>query len=485
MSLDYDLSSIQEARDLARKAKEAHAAFSEYSEAQIDKILIAMVKRIGENAQHLARMAVEETKYGNFEHKVIKNIFASRDVYNAIKDIKTTGIIKEDLELNVLEVAVPVGVILGLTPTTNPTSTIIHNSLCAIKAGNAIIFSPHPKALKCSNATALLLHDAAVKAGAPEGIIGCLTKATMQATNELMLHEDIAVIIATGGSAMVKAAYSAGKPALGVGPGNVPVFIERTADIIQAVRDIIISKTFDNGMICAAEQAIIADAPIKDEIIAELKRQDAYFLSEEQTKKVSDMIMTPRGSMNAALVGQTAQCIATKAGIEVPAQTKLLIAPLSGYGDGYPLSYEKLTPVLGFYTVKDWHEACLLSIELLKLGGIGHSFSIHCQDKQLVREFIRKPVFRILVNTPSAFGGIGYSTGLLPSMTLGCGTWGGSSISENLGPQHLINIKRLAYGIKTVQLDETKDVASPSAPTINCEEVASIVRQVLKQLQLQ
>jgi len=412
-------------------------------------------------------------------------MFASQDVYNAIKNIKTTGIITEDKSLKVLEVAVPVGVILALTPTTNPTSTIIHNALCGIKAGNAIVFSPHPKALKCSHATVLLLHDAAVKAGAPVGIIGCLTKATMQATNELMLHQDIAVIIATGGSAMVRAAYSAGKPALGVGPGNVPVFIERTADIKQAVADIITSKTFDNGMICASEQAIIADAPVKDEIIAELKRQGAYFLSAEETQKVSDIIMTPNGGMKAALVGQTPKYIAAKAGIEVPEQTKLLIAPLAGYGPGYPLSYEKLTTVLGFYTVKDWHEACLLSIELLKLGGIGHSFSIHCQDEQLVREFIRKPVFRILVNTPSAFGGIGYSTGLLPSMTLGCGTWGGSSISENLGPQHLINIKRLTYGIKKVELNGVQDVNNTSAATINSEDVASIVRQVLNQLQLQ
>lgn len=485
MAIDYDLASIQEARDLVGKAKEAHDVFAEYSEVQIDKILVAMVETIEENAQYLARMAVEETKYGVFEHKVIKNMFASRDVYNEIKDIKTTGTIKEDSSLKVLEVAVPVGVILALTPTTNPTSTIIHNALCAIKAGNAIVFSPHPKALKSSNAAASLLHAAAVSAGAPEGIISCLTKATMEATNELMLHKDIAVIIATGGSAMVKAAYSAGKPALGVGPGNVPVFIERSADIKQAVADIFISKTFDNGMICASEQAIIADAPIKDKIIAEVKKQGGYFLTEEETKKVSAIVMTPKGGMNAALVGQTAKHIAAKAGIEVPAQTKLLIAPLTGYGAGYPLSYEKLTTVLGFYTVKDWHEACLLSIELLKLGGIGHSFSIHCQDEKLIREFIRKPVFRILVNTPSAFGGIGYSTGLLASLTLGCGTWGGSSISENLGPQHLINIKRLTYGIKKVELNAVKAVDAISVPSINSEEVAGIVRQVLKQLQMQ
>ncbi len=482
VALDFDLSSIQEARDLVRKAKKAQEAFFAYDEQAIDKIVAAMAAKAAANAEMLARAAVDETKYGVVEHKVIKNLFAARDVYDYIKTVKTTGVIGEKQNGKVIEVAVPVGVVLALTPTTNPTSTVIHNALVAVKAGNAIIFSPHPNAAKCSGAAARLLQEAAAEAGAPDGLISCLSQMTMKATEELMHHEDVAVIIATGGSAMVRAAYSAGKPAFGVGPGNVPVFVERSADVVQAVKDIVTSKTFDNGMICASEQAIIVDQPVEGTVIAELKRQHCYFLNDEETRKVSSVVMTPRGGMNAALVGKTAREIADKAGISVPAGTKLLIAPLQGYGQAYPLSHEKLTSVLGFYKVKDWHEACLLSIELLKLGGIGHSFAIHSTDERIIREFIRKPVFRILVNTPSALGGIGYSTGLAPSLTLGCGTWGGSSISENFGPQHLINVKRLAYGTRKVDFGQLRD--EPAAGNISPDDIAGVVRQVLKQMQL-
>lgn len=481
LALDYDLSSIQEARDLARTAKKAQAIFSEFSHEQIDKVLLSMVETIEHNAKWLAKMAVDETRYGVFEHKVIKNIFASRDVYNYIKNLKTTGIIKEDKSLKVIEAAVPVGVILGLIPTTNPTSTIIHNALIAIKAGNAIVFSPHPNAVKCCLATVQLLHESAIKAGAPAGLVSCISKPTMKATEELMHHEDIAVIVATGGSAMVKAAYSAGKPAFGVGPGNVPAFIERSADVKQAVKDIISSKTFDNGMICASEQAIIVDEPIKAQVITELKQQGAYFLSEDEVKKVGSIVMTPKGGMNPALVGKTAIFIAEKAGVNVPDSTKILIAPLDGYGPEYPLSYEKLTTVLGFYVVKNWEDGCLLSIELLKLGGIGHTFSIHSQDDEIIKEFIHKPVFRIVVNTPSALGAIGYSTGLIPSLTLGCGTWGGSSISDNLGPLHLINVKKLAYGTKRVDLNNQNE--NNGQCSFNSDDIAEVVKKVLDQLQ--
>lgn len=484
--LDKDLRSIQEARQIVRDAQVAHEAFAGFDEQAIDKILCAMVDAIAQNAERIACMTVEETGYGVVEHKVIKNLFASRDVYQAICSMKTVGIIKEDTVAKVIEAAVPVGVVLALTPTTNPTSTIIHNAMCAVKAGNAIIFSPHPNSVRCSNETVRVLHDAAVAAGAPRNLLRCVEMATMEATNELMKHEVVSVIIATGGSAMVKAAYSAGKPALGVGPGNVPVFIERTADVRQAVKDILNSKSFDNGMICASEQAIIVDRPIHDEAVSELGKQGAYFLTAEETDKVARLIMTPKGGMVAAMVGKTAVCIAEKAGIQVPAGTRILIAKLAGYGPGHLLSYEKLTCVLGFYVVNDWHEACLLSIELLKLGGVGHSFSIHSRDEQVIREFIKKPVFRILVNTPSAFGAIGYSTGLLPSLTLGCGTWGGSSISENLGPQHLINIKRLAYGIKPVELAPAKvscpGSVSASDMAFSAEAIAGVVRQVLKEI---
>lgn len=486
MALDYDLSSIQEARDLARKAKQAYEEFSDCCEKSNDRIVAAMAQAAEENALNLARMAVEETTYGVLAHKVLKNLFAAKDVYNHIKHEKTVGVIREDKEKRLVEVAVPVGVVMGITPTTNPTSTVIHNALCAVKAGNSIVFSPHPNAAKCSAAAAKILNDAAVKAGAPDGLVSCITKTSRQATDELMHHPDVSVIIATGGSAMVKAAYSAGKPAFGVGPGNVPVFIERTADVKQAVKDIITSKSFDNGMICASEQAIIADEPIKDEIVAEFKRQGGHFLNDDEVRKVSAAVLTTQGGMIASLVGRTPQYIGEKAGVPVPPDAKVLIAPLAGFGKGYPLSHEKLTTVLAFYTVKNWHEACELSIELLRMGGIGHSFSMHSQDDRIIREFIRKPVFRILVNTPSAFGAIGYSTGLTPSLTLGCGTWGGSSISENLSAHHLVNVKRLAYGIRKVDLGDSERInrsASASA-AVRPDEIAEVVKQVLRQLKV-
>lgn len=488
MGLDSDLASIQEARDLIHKAKEAQLILATYNEQQIDDILVSIVKAIEENAKSLAQMACDETKYGIVEHKIAKNIFASRGVYESTKNIKTVGLISEDSNLRVAKYATPMGVLVGITPRTNPTSTIIHNSLCAIKGRNTIVFSPHPYAVKCGYATAQLINNAAIKAGAPDGICSCLSITSLKATDELMHHNDVSAIIATGGSAMVKSAYSAGKPAFGVGSGNVPVFIERTANIKQAVNDIMASKTFDNGMICASEQAIIVDEPVKSEVITELQKLGAYFLSPEEVKKVGSVVINPNGGMNNALVGQLPEVIAQKAGINIPSGTNILIAPMDGYGKGYPLSYEKLTTVLGFYTVSDWQKACKLSIELLKLGGIGHSCAIHSQNEQIIHEFLAKPVFRILVNTPSALGGIGQTTGLMPSLTLGCGTWGGSSISENLGPQHLINIKNLAYGIKNVSFGKAKVSASEASPSVQMrdlksDEIADVVKKILKQLQ--
>lgn len=481
MALDFDLTSIQEARDLARKAKEAQKIFASFTPEQIDKVLYEMSKAGQANAEWLARMAVDETKFGNFEHKVIKNTFAAKSVYEYIKDMKTLGVLREDPVNRVVEVGTPMGVIMGIVPSTNPTSTVIYKSLIALKSGNAIVFSPHPNAARCTIAAAQVMHEAAVKAGAPEGIIGCLSKITMAATEELMKHEDIALILATGGPGMVKAAYSAGKPAYGVGAGNVPAFIERSANIKQAVSYIIRSKSFDNGVICSSENSILVDEPIKDQVFQELQAQGAYILSKEEVEKVSKVVMTPKGQMVPALVGKTPKFIAEKAGIVIPEGTKLLVAPLDGYGPGYPLSYEKLTTVVALYVVKDWEEACLLAIELLNLMGAGHSFAIHSQNEEIIREFIRKPVSRILVNTPSSLGGIGFTTGLAPSLTLGCGTLGGSSTSDNLTPMHLINIKRLAYGIKNLEEPGQKE-EPPKKLQYTPEEVAAIVKQVLAQL---
>lgn len=483
MEFDHDLASIQQARWLARKAKAAQEIFSTYDCEQVDKIIKNMVRVASEKAEYLAKMAVEETGFGKVKDKTIKNKFASVELYSYIKDMKTIGIIKEDSKNKVIEIAEPVGLIMGIIPSTNPTSTIIYNSIIALKARNGIVFSPHPSAIKCSSEAAELMHQAAVEAGAPEGIIGYISKPSMDATNELMKIDDVSMIIATGGSAMVKAAYSAGKPALGVGPGNAPAYIEKTANIKKAVSNIIASKSFDYGTICASEQSIIVEECIRDEVIAELKSQGAYFMGADEVEKLSKSLFVKGHSMNAKLVGRSANYIAKQVGLEVPEGIKLLIGEQKGVGNDYPLSYEKLTSVLAFYTVKDWKEACELSIKLLKNGGIGHTMSIHTEDHDMVMKFAAKPVFRILVNTPSSLGGVGAVTGLAPAFTLGCGTWGGSSTSDNITPMHLINIKRVAYATKDIKeiIKDEKETEIVSNNNCDVEKIISKVLKILKE----
>lgn len=485
MSLsDRDLISIQETRNQARKAKEAQGILAGYNESQIDRILKNMVKAASGNAVRLAEMAVKETGFGNVEDKTFKNLFASEDLYQYIKDMKTIGIIKEDTEKKIIEIAEPVGVLMGIIPSTNPTSTVIYKSIIALKSRNGIVFSPHPSALECTCEAARLMHEAAVEAGAPEGIIGCISKPSMEATDELMHMSEIAMIIATGGSAMVKASYSAGKPALGVGPGNVPAYIERTADIEKAVKNILASKTFDNGTICASEQAVIVEKCIKDKVVAQFKKYGAYFMNEEETKMVSKALFTNGHAMNAQLMGRKPEEIARKTGISIPEGTTVLIGEQKGVGKEYPLSYEKLTTVLAFYTVDDWEEACGLCIKLLNNGGIGHSLSIHTEDREMVLKFATKPVFRILVNSPSSQGGVGATTGLAPSFTLGCGTWGGSSTSDNVTPMHLINIKRVAYGIKDItSSNDSGKVDNATECQASEEQIALIVSKVIHMLE--
>ncbi|NFG23642.1 acetaldehyde dehydrogenase (acetylating) [Clostridium botulinum] len=446
-NFDRDLCSIQEARNLARLGKVAAEKIADYTEEQIDKILCNMVKVAEANAVCLAQMAVEETGFGKVEDKTYKNHMASTILYDSIKDMKTIGIIKEDEANKLIELAEPVGLVMGIVPSTNPTSTAIFKAMIAIKSRNAIVFSPHPSAAQCTIKAAKLMNEAAIEAGAPENIIGCVSTPTIGATNELMKSKEVAIIIATGGPGMVKAAYSSGKPALGVGAGNSPAYIERSANVEKAIRNIIASKTFDNGTICASEQSIICEECNHDEVVAELKKQGGYFMTAEETDKVCKLLFKNGHSMNAKFVGRSPQVIASSAGIFIPQDTKVLIGEQKGVGEGYPLSFEKLTTVLAFYTVKDWHEACELSIELLQ-NGIGHTMSIHTEDRDIVMKFARKPASRILVNTGGSQGGTGASTGLIPSFTLGCGTWGGSSVSENVTPMHLINIKRVAYGLK-------------------------------------
>lgn len=462
-NFDQDLCSIQEARDLARQGAVAAKKMACMTAEQIDRILRSMIEAAEEHAACLAKMAVEETGFGKVLDKAYKNHAASTLLYEDIRDMKTVGIISEDKSKGILEVAAPAGLVMGIVPSTNPTSTVIYKSMIAIKAGNAIVFSPHPSAAKCTLRAAEVMKEAALKAGAPEGVIGCISIPTMAATNELMHCKEVALIIATGGPGMVKAAYSAGKPAIGVGAGNSPAYIERTADVKAAVSAIMASKTFDYGTICASEQSIICEECNHDEVVAELKRQGAYFMDREETKKVCSLLFKNGGhAMNAKFVGRSPQVIAQAAGINVPDTARVLIGEQDGVGEGYPLSYEKLTTVLAFYTVKDWEEACHLSIELLQ-NGIGHTMSLHTKDDEIVRKFAVKPASRILVNTGGSMGGTGISTGLNIAFTLGCGTCGGSSVSENVSPLNLINIKKVAYGLKncTTLIDDDRTFHHP------------------------
>ena len=462
-NFDYDLQSIQEARDLARRGEAAAKQMAGYTSEQIDRILQNMVKTAEEHAACLAQMAVEETGFGKVLDKTYKNHAASTLLYNDIKEMNTVGIICEDKDKGTMDVAEPVGLIMGIVPSTNPTSTVIYKSMIAIKAGNAIVFSPHPSAAKCTLKAAELMGRAAEEAGAPEGVISCISMPTMGATNELMHCKEVSIIIATGGPGMVKAAYSAGKPAIGVGAGNSPAYIERTADVRHAVRTIIASKTFDNGTICASEQSIICEECNHDQVVAELKAQGGYFMTKEETEKVCSLLFKNGHSMNAKFVGRSPRMIAEKAGITIPEGTKVLIGEQGGVGEGYPLSYEKLTTVLAFYTVKDWKDACKLSMDLLQ-NGIGHTMSLHTQDRGMVLKFAAKPASRILVNTGGSQGGTGISTGLNVAFTLGCGTCGGSSVSENVSPMQLINIKKVAYGLKDcVTLMEDDKTFRPGA----------------------
>lgn len=451
---DKDLVSIQEVRNLIKEAKEAQSKFSSFDQYKIDEIVQTVAKEASKEAKNLAKLAKKETGFGKWEDKVGKNKLASDKLYEYIKDMKTVGILNEDKERRIIEIGTPVGVIAGLVPSTNPTSTAIYKAIIALKSGNAIIFSPHPSAIDCISKTVEVLNRAAVSSGAPNGLLTCMGNPTIEGTNELMRHEDVSLILATGGSAMVKAAYSSGTPALGVGPGNVPAYIERTADIELAVKRIFSSKTFDNGTICASEQSIVTEKIIEDKVKDEIKKQGGYFLEGEKLEKVVKVMEKPNGGMNSKIVGRSAKEIADLVGIEIPEGTKVLLCEEKGIGKEYPFSKEKLTALLGFYVVEDWEKGCELCFNLLENGGLGHSLSIHSKDEDIIREFgLKKPVSRILINTPSSQGAVGITTNLAPSFTLGCGAIGGSATSDNITPMNLINIRRIAYGIEDVDIE--------------------------------
>jgi acetaldehyde dehydrogenase (acetylating) len=443
---DKDLLSIQQARELARRARVAQRALAGFSQDEVDRVVEAMARAARGEAERLARLAHEETGFGNVADKTKKNLFAAVDVYEFIRPLRTVGVLREDPELRVAEIAEPMGVVAAIIPSTNPTSTAINKVLIAVKARNACVLSPHPAAERCILETYEVLKRAAVGAGLPEDALGCMSGVTLEGTQELMRHRDTGVILATGGLGLVRAAYSSGKPAYGVGPGNVPVYVEQTADVEKAGRDIVAGKSFDYGTLCSSEQAIVVDAAIETALAQALEANGARFLSEVEAAAVARVVVTPQRLANPEIVGKPAAYIARKAGFEVPQETRALVARLEGVGREHPLSIEKLSPVLAFYVVKDWEAGCERCLELLRYGGTGHTLGIHSRNEAVIREFaLKKPVFRIVVNTQTSMGATGGTTGLAPSLSLGCGAYAGNITSDNITPLHLINVKRLAY----------------------------------------
>lgn len=483
MLQDSDLISVQEVRT---KVDKAHAAFQQYrgfSQERVDAIVEAMAAAGRAEARRLAEMAVQETGMGTVESKVAKNLLCADLLPRRIRGMKTVGILRELKEERVIEIAEPVGVVAAVLPTTNPTSTAIYKTIVSLKSGNAVVHSPHPRAKGCTCATIDLLHRAAVAAGAPPDLIQCITNATMEGTNALMRHPRTSVILATGGGAMVRAAYSSGKPAFGVGPGNVPVLIDESADIVEAVRKVVEGKSFDYGTVCSSEQTIVAPVSLRDRIMGELKARKAYICTADQGRVLARVLLNDKLIVNADCVGQSPQSIAKKAGFEVPADTTILVVEIGGVGKDHPLSAEKLSPVLAVNFVADFAAAVNACEGILRFGGLGHTCAIYAKDDARILEYGRRmPAFRVLVNTPTPQGSTGITTNVQPSMTLGCGAMAGNITSDNVGPQHLYNIKRIAYAVRTPEEafpDQGKSSSMAVPPAVDKQAIVSAVERFL------
>lgn len=484
---ERDQASIADAARLAERAKQAAPTLAEFSQAQIDAIVDRMADAVRPLAKELAELAVEETGFGVVADKIEKNLFAADRVYRFIRPMKTVGVVGRDDERRVTEIAEPFGVVAAVVPSTNPTSTAIYKILIALKARCPIVLSPHPSAARCITRVAEVMAAAASTAGAPDGAINWMKDATLAGTQALMKQRQVAVILATGGMGLVRAAYSAGKPAYGVGPGNAPCFVERTADVPKAVADILTGKSFDNGLLCSSPNSVVVDAAVAEETRREFVRQGAYFLSTGESDRLAALLVTPQRLPNPKLVGKSALVIANELGLSVPSTTRVLIAELKGVGRDFPLSIEKLCPVLSYYVVADWREGCERCMQILRYGGMGHTMSIHSRDDRVILEFgLKKPAFRIVVNTPTTHGSIGLSTGLDPALTLGCGGYGGNITSDNISPRHLLNIKRLAYELRPVnaagtgrRLDPPSMAPVPAGPRMGVayEVDAAAVRE--------
>jgi len=479
---DKDLIAQQEARDAVEAAHRAFSVVAGFDQTKIDAICSAMAASALEQSARLGLLAHEETGYGKAIDKREKNRFAAEDVWSYFRELKTVGVIKNDK--NIVEIASPRGVVAAIIPSTNPTSTAIFKIIIAIKSRNTIVLSPHPSAAKCIAETTRIMRDAGIALGLPGEAIHCLTTSTIEGTETLMQHKRTAVILATGGIGLVRAAYSSGKPAFGVGPGNVPVFIERTANIAKAVSDILMSTCFDNGTICASEQSVVVDAPIETAVREQFKLQGGHFLREQEAVAVGKILLTPQRTLNPQIVGRSAEHIAGLAGISVPAGTRCLIADCAGVGRDFPWSIEKLSPTLAFFVADGVKNGAARCNEILQFGGMGHTAGMHSDDREAAIRFgMEMPAARIVINSGTTQGAIGLSTDLSPSMTLGCGSWGGNVTSDNVSPIHLMDIKRVAFETKPISDDRTnitRKVKVPPMPDQNKrEKIAALVDSIL------
>ena len=484
---DTDLQSQQEARDAVESAARAFRTVSKFDQVKIDTICEAMANVALRESARLGLLAHEETGFGKPEDKSEKNRFAAEDVWNYFRGLKTVGVVNETD--SVVEIASPRGVVAAVIPSTNPTSTAIFKIIIAIKSRNTIVLSPHPSAARCIAETARVMRDVGVQNGLPAEAIQCLTTSTIEGTEALMKHKKTAVILATGGIGLVRAAYSSGKPAFGVGPGNVPVFIERSADVEKAVSDILTSTCFDNGTICASEQSVVVDSTVAPKVREQFTAQGGHFLNSAEAETVAKILLTPQRTLNANIVGKSAEFIANLAGISIPAGTRCLLADCGGVGRDFPWSIEKLSPTLAFFVVDGVEQGAERCLEILQFGGMGHTAGMHTKDRAAaIRYGELMPAARVVINTPTTHGAIGFSTDLPPSMTLGCGSWGGNVTSDNVSPIHLMDIKRVAFETKPVSAVRTtaKAPVAAAAPvaqrprqTVKREEVAAIVDKFL------
>lgn len=475
-----------EAIEAVEASHRAYLLLAEFSQEKIDAICERMAAAALRESARLGQLAFEETGFGKPEDKREKNRFAAEDVWNHFRPMKTVGVISQTD--SIVEIASPRGVVAAIIPSTNPTSTAIFKIIIAVKSRNSIVLSPHPAAVRCIAETARIMREAGISEGLPASAIQCLEKPSIKATEALMKHRRTAVILATGGIGLVRAAYSSGKPAFGVGPGNVPVYIERSANLQKAVADILTGTCFDNGTICASEQSVVVDAAIESSVRDEFRRRGGHFLNEREAEAVAKVLVTPERTLNPKIVGKSARFIADLAGISVPDGTRCLLADCAGVGRDYPWSIEKLSPTLAFFVVEDLQQAAARCDEILHFGGMGHTAGMHTLDRSKAIEYgMRMPASRIIINSPTTHGAIGLSTGLPPSMTLGCGSWGGNVTSDNVSPVHLLDIKRVAFETRPVNSDLAslpeknveKGPASSTGRTVSREKIAALVDQFL------